>query len=121
MRGDARVLGATAEGDDQVAVDVRERALALAVWVPGEGSGPLAAPARGAGKPPDRRVRADRPGEGADALVAHVVHGRSGQQPDDAARRPGGQQMLDGFPGLRLIGVGLAQCGHGRVLSVVMS
>ena len=74
MRGHARVLVAAPEGDDHVALDVGERALALAVRIPGEGAGPLAAPTRAAGEPPDRRVGIDRPGERADALVAHVVH-----------------------------------------------
>ena len=104
MRGHARVLGAAPEGDDQVPVDVRERALALAVGVPGERTGPLAAPARGAGEPPDRRVGADRPGEGADRLIADVLHAAIRSAGGCAAGRPGGQQMLHGFPGVRLIG-----------------
>ena len=62
MRGHARVLVAAPEGDDQVALDVGERALALAVRVPGEGARPLAAPARRAGEAarPARRGRSLR-------------------------------------------------------------
>ncbi len=121
LRGHVGVLAAALEGDDHVALDVGERALALAVRIPREGAGPLTAPTRPAGEAPDRGVGADGSGEGADALVADVMQPRPGQQPDAAARRSRGQQALHCRPRFALVGIGLAERGHrfSPVLDVV--
>ena len=116
LRGHPGVLVAAPEGDDHVALDVGARALALAVRIPREGAGPLAAPTRAAGEAPDRGIGVDGSGVGADALVAHVMQSRPGQQPDAAARRSRGQQALHCCPRFALVGIGLAECGH-RFLS----
>src|SRR6185312_3927291 len=86
--------------------------LALAVRIPRVGARALAAPARAAGEPPDRGIGADRPGIGADALVAHVVQSRPGQQPDGATRPARIQQALHRRSRFALVGIGLAERGH---------
>ena len=73
MRGHARVLRATAERDDHIAVDIAEAPLPLAIGVAGVGAGPLAAPPRATREGPDPRVGTERPGKGADPLRADVV------------------------------------------------
>jgi hypothetical protein len=112
MRGDPRVLGIAAEGHDHVALDVGERALALAVGIPGEGAGPLPPAARATREAPDRRLGSDRSGEGADALGADVVQRRSAQQPQAARRGARREQARDGLARLIGVGVALAQRGH---------
>jgi hypothetical protein len=112
MRGDAQVLGALIEGHDHVALDIAERALPLAIGIPREGAGPLAAPPGETREGPNRRVGIDGSDEGADPLVADVVQRRARQQPDAAARRSGDQQASYRLARLALIGVCPAESGH---------
>jgi hypothetical protein len=59
MSGNAQVLGAAGEGDDHVAIDVAERALALAVGISREGALPRRPGWRA---PPRRATPGHRPG-----------------------------------------------------------
>src|ERR671925_2335866 len=82
IAGYARVLGTVVTGDDDVAVGIGERTLALAVGAAGVGAGTLAALAPQVGEGPDRRVGAERTREPTHRLVADIVRPRAGDHPD---------------------------------------
>src|SRR3954471_6239673 len=91
--------------DDDMAVDVGERARALAIWIAGERSGWMPAQQRRASERPHRRVGFGLSQELSDRLAAKVVNEAPGDQLRASWRQTSGSQTLNGAPCRRLAGI----------------